>query len=96
MADRIKIEIYGQTYYMQGDLDAAYVEDLAKYVDEKMREVAEATHTVESMRVAVLAALAIADELHALRRSQRDTQGALRDRAERALTLVERALKQTA
>jgi len=96
MADRIKIEIYGQTYYMQGDLDAAYVEDLAKYVDEKMREVVEATHTVESMRVAVLAALAIADELHAVRRNQRDNQGALRDRAERALILVERALKQTA
>lgn len=96
MAERMKIEIYGQTYYMQGDLDAAYVEDLARYVDEKMRAVAEATHTVDSMRVAVLAGLAIADELHALRRSQRDAQGALRDRAERCLGLVERALKQTA
>jgi cell division protein ZapA len=96
MAERMKIEIYGQTYFMQGDLDQAYVEDLARYVDEKMTAVAEATHTVDTVRVAVLAALAICDELHALRRSQQDMRGALRDRTERCLNLVERALKQTA
>lgn len=96
MAERMKIQIYGQTYYMQGDLDATYVEDLARYVDEKMKAVAEETHTVDSMRVAVLAALSIADELHSLRRSQQDIRGALRDRTERCLNLVERALKQTA
>jgi cell division protein ZapA len=96
MAERMKIEIYGQTYYMQGDLDQAYVEDLARYVDAKMNAVADGTRTVDSMRVAVLAALAIADELHALRRSQQDMRGALRDRTERCLNLVERALKQTA
>jgi cell division protein ZapA len=96
MAERMKIQIYGQTYYMQGDLDTAYVEDLAKYVDAKMATVAEETKTVDSVRVAVLAALSIADELHTLRRSQQDMKGALRDRTERCLNLVERALKQTA
>lgn len=96
MAERMKVEIYGQTYYMQGDLDQTYVEDLARYVDEKMTAVAEATRTVDSVRVAVLAALAIADELHALQRSQQDMRSALRDRTERCLNLVERALKQTA
>jgi cell division protein ZapA len=96
MAERMKIEIYGQTYHMQGDLDPAYVEQLAQYVDEKMHAVADATRTVDSVRVAVLAALAIADELHSLRRNQQDIRGALKDRAERCLGLVERALKQTA
>jgi cell division protein ZapA len=96
MAERIKIEIYGQTYQMQSDLDAAYIEDLARYVDEKMNAVAEATHTVDSVRVAVLAALSIADELHALQRKQQEVRTALRDRAERCLTVVERAIKQTA
>lgn len=96
MAERMKIQIYGQTYYMAGDLDTAYVEDLARYVDEKMKTVAEETHTVDSMRVAVLAALSIADELHTLRRQQQDMRGALRDRAERCLNVVERAIKQTA
>jgi cell division protein ZapA len=96
MAERVKIQIYGQTYQMQSDLDPAYVQHLASYVDEKMNAVAEATHTVDSVRVAVLAALSIADELHALQRKQQEMRSALRDRAERCLTVVERAIKQTA
>ncbi len=96
MSKRIKVEIYDQTYYIGGELDEAYVGELAGYVDAKMRAVAEAAQTVDSLRVAVLAALAIADELHALRQSQRELEGPLRERAERCLTLVERALKQTA
>jgi cell division protein ZapA len=96
MTERIKVEIYGQTYNMQGDLDAAYVQELAAYVDEKMHAVAAAARTVDSVRVAVLAALAIADEFQTLQRSQKELRGAVRDRAQRCLGLVERALKQTA
>jgi cell division protein ZapA (FtsZ GTPase activity inhibitor) len=51
---------------------------------------------VDSLRVAVLAALAIADELHSMRQGQGETERSLRERAERCLTLVERALKQSA
>jgi len=96
VSKRTKVEIYDQTYHIGGELDEAYVGELASYVDAKMRAVAEATHTVDSLRVAVLAALAIADELHALRQAQRELENPLRERAERCLTLVERALKQTA
>jgi len=46
--------------------------------------------------VAVLSALAIADELHSLRNERETLDGTLREQAERCLTLVERALKQTA
>lgn len=96
MAKPVKVEIYDQTYNIGGELDAAYVQELARYVDAKMREVADATKIVDSLRVAVLAALAIADELHSLRQEQSDTEHLLRERAERCLTLVERALKQSA
>ncbi len=92
MAKTVTVEIYDQTYHIRGDVDEAYVTQLARYVDTKMREVAEATHTVDSLRVAVLAALAIADDFHALRQRQ----GELHQRAERCLSLVERALKQPA
>ncbi len=93
---RLRVEIYDQTYHMGGELDEAYVAELARYVDAKMREVAEATQTVDSLRVAVLASLAIADELHALRQGHGEMERSLRERAERCLTLVERALKQSA
>ena len=96
MAKSVKVQIYDQTYHIRGDLEEAYVTELAAHVDAKMRAVAETTQTVDSLRVAVLAALAIADELHSLRQSQSEQAEALRGRAQRCLTLVERALKQSA
>ncbi len=96
MAKPIRVEIYDQSYNIGGELEEAYVTELARYVDARMREVAEATHTVDSLRVAVLAALSIADELHSLRQNQEERDRSLRERANRCLTLVERALKQSA
>jgi len=96
MSKPVKVEIYGQTYSIGGDLEEKYVQELARYVDEKMRAVADATKMVDSVKLAVLTALAIADELHSLRESRDDNQERLRERAERCLNLVERALKQTA
>ena len=92
----MKVEIYDQTYHIRGELDEAYVSELAQYVDTKMRTVAEATRTIDSLRVAVLAALNIADELHTLRRQHAELEESLRARTERALSLVDQALKQSA
>jgi cell division protein ZapA len=92
----IKVQIYDQTYHVAGDLDPAYVEELARHVDARMREVARATGTVDTVKVAVLAALAIADELHSLSQSREDSREILRERAERCLKLVERTIQQTA
>ena len=87
---------FGQSYSIQGELDAHYVEKLAQYVDDKMQAIADATSTVDTQKIAVLAALAIADELHSARDKRTDQDELLREQAERCLTLVERALKQTA
>ena len=96
MAKTVKVEIYDQTYHIRGELDEDYVAELAQFVDGKMRSVAEATRTVDSLRVAVLAALNIADELHAARGQQREIEGPLRKRTERCLALVEQALRDSA
>ena len=96
MSNRVKVEIYGQSYTLSGDVDEAYVQKLARYVDEKMRAVAEATQTVDSVRVAVLAAMAIADELHQREHDSGDRDEALREHARQCLTMVEQALKQPA
>ena len=91
-----RVQIFGQTYSIAGDLDAAYVQKLAAYVDEKMRIISDATSVVDTQKAAVLAALAIADELHSGLRERGEQEELLREQAERCLTLVERALKQTA
>jgi cell division protein ZapA len=89
----VKVEIYDQVYHLRADQDETYMTELARFVDTKMREVAEATHTVDSLRVAVLAALNIADELFTLRARKEEIEGPLRKRVERCVTLVERALE---
>jgi cell division protein ZapA len=96
MSSPVKVQIFGQTYSIHGELDAAYVQKLAAYVDEKMQAIADATTTIDTQKVAVLAALAIADELHSTQRDRGEEEQLLREQAQRCLTLVERALKQTA
>ena len=95
MSQGVKVEIYGQTYTIRGELDEAYVQELAAYVDAKMRAISGMTSMIDTQRIAVLAALAIADELHSSRKEKGDREELLKEQAERCLTLVERALKQT-
>jgi cell division protein ZapA len=72
--DGIRVDIYDQQYTIRGDLDREYIQKLAKYLDGKMRVIAERTHTVDSLRVAVLAALNITDEYHRLKAQQEATE----------------------
>ncbi len=57
----VRVEIYDQTYQLRGT-DPEYIGKLADYVDTKMRVISQQASTVDSLRVAVLAALNIADE----------------------------------
>jgi len=66
MADKpnaVHVEIFGQTYAVQAGGEKGYVEELAGFVDGQMREVSRAAGAVDTVRIAVLAALNIADEL---------------------------------
>ncbi|MFZ0198708.1 MAG: cell division protein ZapA [Candidatus Sulfotelmatobacter sp.] len=65
----VRVEIFDQAYNLRGS-DPDYILKLAEYVDSKMRAVAEATNTIDTVRLAVLAALNIADEYHILRKRQ--------------------------
>ena len=62
----VSVDIYDQVYHLRGT-DPEHIARLAATVDEKMRAVAAHGSTVDSLRVAVLAALNIADELARLR-----------------------------
>ena len=58
----VQVEIHGQRYPIRSGLDPQYVAELAAYVDEKMRLAARESHSGDTLKVAVLAALNIADE----------------------------------
>jgi cell division protein ZapA len=86
------VEIYDQVYNLRGP-DAEHILLLARFVDAKMRNVAEQTSTVDSLRLAVLAALNIADEYHMLRKKYdllaagyRERTGALSGALDEVLT----------
>jgi cell division protein ZapA len=63
----VRVEIFDQAYNLRGS-DPEYILKLAEYVDAKMRAVAEATNTIDTVRLAVLAALNVADEYHMLKK----------------------------
>ena len=77
----VTVEIQGQRYPVRSDLDAAYVADLAGYVDRKMALASRESTVADSMRIAVIAALNIADELFRARDEAKGGHSALLDRA---------------
>lgn len=90
----MKVEIYDQNYNVNADEGSeAYLKELAEYVDAKMRAAAESARTVDSLKVAVLAALNIADEMFTLRERQQQIEGPLRKRVEKCVAMVEKALE---
>jgi cell division protein ZapA len=57
-----QVQIFGQVYHLRGSEDSEYARHVARLVDDRMNTIADQMATVDSFRVAVLAALHIADE----------------------------------
>ncbi len=90
----VRVEIFDQVYNLRGS-DADYILKLAEYVDGKMRAVSEQTATVDSVRLAVLAALNIADEYHLLKRRLEMSSPEARQRASKLASALDEVLQDT-
>jgi cell division protein ZapA len=87
------VTIYGQTYHLRGGEDGTYLTDLASLVDRRMREVVETTGTADTLKVAVLAALNLADDCLQARGGRADPlEGRTDPRLARMITLLDEAL----
>ena len=89
----IRVEIYNQTYSIRSDGDNEYIHELAEYVDRKMREISSGTLTVDSLKVAILAALHIADEFYQLRHAQSQVDAQLATRSSECSEMLDKLLK---
>jgi cell division protein ZapA len=89
----VRVEIYDQTYQLRGS-DPQYINQLADYVDTKMRIVAQQAATVDSLRVAVLAALNIADEYLVLKRKYDSIASDYRSRDEQLAGALDEVLEE--
>jgi len=74
---RTTVEIFGRRFELRGSEGSEHLEELARYVDRRMRELAKVSPQVDTAKLAVLAALNIADELF---REQRTEPGARNER----------------
>ncbi len=93
-AQTVKVEIYNQTYNIRSnDGDIEYIQRLAAFVDQRMREIASSSLTVDSLKVAILTALHIADELHKVRDSRDQLDQQFAQRSAECAELLDQLLK---
>jgi cell division protein ZapA len=59
----VEIKVFGQTYTVKTDAEEEYIQEVAKYVNEKIEEILKKTKSVSTLNVAILTALNIADDL---------------------------------
>ena len=73
----VHVDIHGQRYAVSSELDPAYISELAAYLDEKMRLASLEIQSADSLRVAVIAALNVADEFFRARADGSGIEGKL-------------------
>lgn len=84
-----KVEIFGQEYKIKGVGNPQYIHKIAGYVDKKMREIAHSSGIMSQSRIAILAALNIADELYQERAERDNIQAELEGKAARLGELLD-------
>ena len=89
----IRVEIYNQSYNIRSDGDTEYIIQLAEFVDSRMRDISSGTLTVDSLKVAILAALHVADELHRLKHLHEQADAQLATRSAECAEMLDRLLK---
>ena len=90
----ITVEIAGVSYRMRSDADATYVQTLAACVDQKMDEARGTSHPASTQKLAVLAAMNLADDLFQERRKRALLQQAVRESSAALAELLEQAERQ--
>jgi cell division protein ZapA len=90
----VRVEIFDHVYHLRvkSDADAEQIEKAAAYVDAKIRAVAANTRDVDSQRLAVLAALHIADEMQTLQSRYRELADSIERRSNALGKLLDREI----
>ena len=88
----VHVEVNGQRYPIRSTLDPVYVQELASYVDRKLRIAFDSAPSSDTLGLAILAALNIADEFFRARDSQLQVDGSVAARAGELELIVDRAL----
>jgi len=88
------VEIFGTVYHVRGDKNPEYLQELAEIVNHKMREIAQQVATVDTGKIAILAALNIADELYQCRKQQEGERVEVQERVAQLAGQLEQTLQE--
>ena len=88
----VKVTIFGQTYTIKGDTDPGYMLELAEYVNSKMEEVSSGIASTNSVQVAILVALNIADECFQLKKLKSGNESAIEEKARTLISMLDEGL----
>jgi cell division protein ZapA len=85
----VQVEIYGQKYVLKGEADESYINTLARFVDNKMHDVAAKADSSTLTKVAILAAINIAHELFQSGHQHRENIALINKRASDIIDSIE-------
>jgi cell division protein ZapA len=88
----IHVDIHGQRYSVRSELDPQYIGELASFVDERIQLAAKELSTGDPLRLAVIAALNVADELFRARANSNGFEGRVMERTASLERLIDAAL----
>ncbi len=92
----VTVEVMGQRFSIRSSLDVEYINRLASYVDHKIHAATEHSTGGDTVRIAVLAAMNIADEYFRSRDTETSLEAALKTRAGEIERMVDDALADVA
>ncbi len=87
------VQIYGREFKLRASEDGEYVQQIARYVDEKMRSISEESNMVANEKVAIMAAINIADELFQHRKQSANEMSDVEARAEKLIGIVDGSMQ---
>ena len=88
-----EVEIFGSIYHVRAEKESEYLQDLAEIVDHKMREISSNVATIDAGKIAILAALNIADELYQCRKQQEGEREQIQEKVVALVSRLEEALE---
>lgn len=88
----VTVTIYGQDYTLKGDADSTYVERVAALVDQKMREISQRSELASTSKVAILAAVNLADDLLREQQKHQEALVLLEERTSQITSFLDREM----
>jgi len=91
----VDVQILGETYTLRSETSPDYTRRVAEHVDRMAREIREESGVVDQKKIAILAALAVTDQLFRMRDGVEVVKGLAEKRAERLTNEIITIVEQT-